>query len=83
MPCLDTDECADNSTLCGDGGTCENIDNGGFYSCYCSNGFEENGASASDGSLTCVGMFLLTITNILHMHNYTYTFQSNPGSIQL
>ena len=54
---LDIDECADDSTLCGSGGTCVNIDNGNFYSCDCSNGFEGNGASASDGSLTCVGMF--------------------------
>ena len=58
VPChLDIDECADDSTLCGSGGTCVNIDNGNFYSCDCSNGFEGNGASASDGSLTCVGRF--------------------------
>ena len=60
--CLDIDECADDSTLCGDDGTCMNIDNGNFYSCDCNNGFEENVASASDGSLTCVGMLHLTIT---------------------
>ena len=60
--CLDTNECADDSTPCGDDGSCVNIDNGNFYSCDCSNGFEGNGASASDGSLTCVGMFH-TITN--------------------
>ena len=56
---LDTNECAVDSTLCGDSGTCQNTDNGNFYSCDCNNGFEENGASASDGSLTCVGRFLL------------------------
>ena len=54
---LDTNECAVDSTLCGSGGTCMNNDNGNFYSCDCNDGFEGNGASASDGSLTCVGMF--------------------------
>ena len=71
MSChLDTNECADDSTLCGDGDTCVNIDNGNFYSCDCSNGFEANGANASDGSLTCVGMFHLTVTNIARACSY-------------
>ena len=61
MSCrLDTNECAVDSTLCGSDGTCMNIDNGNFYSCDCNDGFEGNGASASDGSLTCVGRFLLS-----------------------
>ena len=60
VPCLDANECANDPSTCGDGGTCQNIDNGNFYSCDCSDGFEENGASASDGSLTCVGMFHLS-----------------------
>ena len=67
----DTNECAVDSTLCGDGGTCMNNDNGNFYSCDCNDGFKENGASASDGSLTCVGMFHLTITNFAHLFTYT------------
>ena len=58
VPCLDTNECANDPTLCGDGGICQNINNGNFYRCNCSNGFEGNGASASDGSLTCVGMLI-------------------------
>ena len=70
--CLDTNECADDSTLCGDGGTCVNIDNGNFYSCNCSNGFEGNGASASDGSLTCVGRFHLSYS-YSHAHREKYT----------
>ena len=69
MSCrLDTNECANNSTLCGVGGTCANIDNGNFYSCNCSNGFEGNGASASDGSLTCVGR--LYLYSHAHMEGY-------------
>ena len=71
---LDANECAANATLCGDGGTCVNMDNGNFYSCDCSNGFEGNGASASDGALTCVGMFKLTITNFAHVHVYCLIF---------
>ena len=81
MSCrLDINECAETSTLCGDGGTCVNIDN--FYSCNCSNGFEGNGASASDGSLTCVGMFHLTITNFAHVY-YLCTFQANCEILSL
>ena len=71
MSCLDIDECAVDSTLCGDGGTCQNIDNGNFYSCECNDGFEGNGASASDGSLTCVGMFHLTVANFVDIYTYT------------
>ena len=48
-----------------------NNDNGNFYSCDCNDGFEDNGASASDGSLTCVGMFHLTIINSAHLYAYT------------
>ena len=62
---LDIDECADDSTLCGSGGTCMNNDNGNFYSCDCNDGFEGNGASASDGSLTCVGRFHLSYSYLL------------------
>ena len=68
---LDTNECAVDSTLCGSGGTCMNIDNGNFYSCDCNDGFEENGASVSDGSLTCVGMFHLTVTSLVDVYTYT------------
>ena len=69
VPCLDANECVDDPTPCGDGGTCQNIDNGNFYSCDCSNGFEGNGANASDGSLTCVGMFR---SNCAHVYLYCF-----------
>ena len=60
VPYLDANECANDPSTCGDGGTCQNIDSGNFYSCDCNDGFEGNGASASDGSLTCVGRFHLS-----------------------
>ena len=46
-----------------------NNDNGNFYSCDCNDGFEGNGASASDGSLTCVGMF-----HTIPAHVYMYFY---------
>ena len=36
----DIDECAADSTLCGTGGTCINIKDGGGYECKCDSGYE-------------------------------------------
>ena len=55
----DTDECSENSAICGLG-TCSNNENGNFYDCNCPPGSQETGSN-TDGSLTCVGECIIPL----------------------
>ena len=57
----DINECSpDPNNICGLG-TCNNIDDGNFYTCICQNGAMTTGTSF-DGTLTCVGEYIYTST---------------------
>ena len=55
MSFTDANECSAVANLCGHFGSCVNIEDGGFYSCDCDDGYAGVGP-ASTLDLRCIGM---------------------------
>ena len=68
MSFTDVNECDDypDPALCGVNGDCVNIDDGGFYSCDCDDGYAGEGP-ASTLDLRCIGTYVRCTIDSTHM----------------
>lgn len=73
--CSDFDECLNNSTICGPGGNCSNID--GSYKCMCPSDMFDNGITCIENAIP-ISKFRIFFNSLTLLGTQSLGCESNP-----